>query len=49
MTFKEMKEQILKDPAVKAEYEALAPEFEAVQAEIDKQKRDKIMVELKEG
>lgn len=34
-SYKEFKEQVLMDPLVKAEYDALQPEFDIIQAMID--------------
>ena len=41
-SFVEFKRDMLNDPGVKAEYDALAPEFEAICAEIEA-KREKDM------
>ena len=37
--YKEYKEKALKDPAVKAEYDALQPEYDLIQAMIDARKK----------
>lgn len=37
--YKDFKEQLLQDPEVKAEYDALEPEFDIIQAMIDVRKR----------
>ena len=38
-SYKEYKEKALKDPAVKAEYDALQPEYDLIQAMIDARKK----------
>jgi len=40
--YTEFKKELLKNPKVKAEYEALAPEFDIIQELIDKRKQQNI-------
>ena len=39
MTYSDFREQQLKDPEIKAEYDALEPEFDIIQAMIDARKK----------
>ena len=41
-SYSEFKNELLKNPEVKAEYEALAPEFDIIQALIDARKQQNI-------
>ena len=41
-SYSEFKNELLKNPEVKAEYEALAPEFDIIQALIDARKHQNI-------
>lgn len=41
-SYKEYKEKALKDPALKAEYDALQPEYDIIQAMIDARKKQNI-------
>lgn len=41
-SYKEFKTEMLKDEAVKAEYDALAPEFDIIQAMIDARKKQNL-------
>ncbi len=41
-SYNEFKNELLKNPEVKAEYEALAPEFDIIQALIDARKQQNI-------
>lgn len=41
-TYKELKDELLRDPIVKAEYDALEPEFNIIQVMIDARKQQNI-------
>lgn len=41
-SYNELKQELLKNPEVKAEYDALAPEFDIIQALIDARKQQNI-------
>lgn len=41
-SYQELKEKLLENPEVKAEYEALSPEFDIIQALIDARKQQNI-------
>lgn len=45
ITFAELKKEMLEDPAVAAEYEALKPKYAELQAQIDKRRRARLAKE----
>ena len=45
ITFAELKKEMLEDPTVAAEYEALKPKYAKLQAQIDKRRRARLAKE----